>query len=889
MPKKLAVFADGTGNSASKSLKTNVWRLYQALDLAQDDQIAVFDDGVGTSSFKPLKVLGLALGVGVKRNIIDLYKFLCRNYADGDRIYAFGFSRGAFTVRALTGLIHHEGLVSFKSEEELDRNAVAAYRAYRKAAFPSRLPWVKWGRIVRDMLVRRWNLATGSRTYLEIKNETHKQDRDRIDIHFLGVWDTVAAYGLPIDELTRAVDQWVWPMMFRDKSLLPNVIHARHALSLDDERRTFFPILWDEEAEQRLQKHDDSNIPKDRLLQVWFAGVHANVGGGYPDDRLANISLCWMIEEAAKQDLRFKEWAVASYLAIASPTGRLYDSRSGLGAFYRYQPRDAGRLMGADTTPIVHNSVIIRMAEGGDGYAPISLPEEVKVLPFYGALIPFEGLLPKGLVAPPIPEDKLPVPASEKRDLGMEQEKLTAAIEKLTADAGMLERAAKVNLMLDTIWWRRVTYFVTLLLALFVAAYPFMASHLRFGFALMSDQIGNGYARSIVGFVRGFLPGFAEPWLAAVVRYPTVATIVALFLILSLLLSGFLQRRIRDRARAAWSVEARKDGHSLDLHRIRGQRRAAAAGALLFALASLGAWLLGSRRGLLLILIIPLFAAVVLFVWRTFRRDAQTNDTPGALLGVARFFRKFHAAKKAYSWIAEIIFPAAFLFVFLLAIIFILNRIAFDGLAAVGHFCQSTFNSGEPLVETLRSNVNFTTQAMCQPTGVVLEEGGRYRIRIEIKEHWFDKDIPTDVRGYASDTLSQTLATPLKRWWGETWFQPIARLGVLGNDEYVLNPVAPLKRVSFEPCNTPVQPSISALHDISSPITAEVLEQRLACERKEHIRPSSILVSELTARSTGELFIYVNDAVLMLPGLINVFYQNNSGTAAISVERVEAQ
>ena len=306
MPKNLAVFADGTGNSASKSLKTNVWRLYQALDLTENDQIAVFDDGVGTSSFKPLKVLGLALGVGVKRNIIDLYKFLCRNYEDGDHIYVFGFSRGAFTVRALTGLVYREGLVSFLSEEELDRNAVAAYRAYRKVAFPSLLPWVRWGRAARDMLVFGWNLITRSRTYLQIKNETHDQLRDKIKIHFLGVWDTVAAYGLPIDELTRAVDQWVWPMMFRDTSLLPNIMRARHALSLDDERRTYFPILWDEEAEQRrLQKHrENSKIP--RLLQVWFAGTHANVGGGYPDDRLAHIPLCWMIGEAAEQGLRFQ-------------------------------------------------------------------------------------------------------------------------------------------------------------------------------------------------------------------------------------------------------------------------------------------------------------------------------------------------------------------------------------------------------------------------------------------------------------------------------------------------------------------------------------------------------------------------------------------------------
>ena len=250
MPKNLIVFADGTGNSAAKAFKTNVWRLYQALDLTQEDQIAVFDDGVGTSSFKPFRIIGLALGAGVKRNVIDLYKFLCRNYAPGDRIYGFGFSRGAFTIRVLTGLIYREGLVSFRSEEELDRNAVAAYRAYRTKAFATHLPWVTWSRALRDVLIRQWSRVSGSRTYDEIEKETRIQGRGRhqVPVHFLGLWDTVAAYGLPIDELTQAVDKWVWPMSFRDRSLLDNVGYARHALSLDEERRTFFPIPWKEDA-----------------------------------------------------------------------------------------------------------------------------------------------------------------------------------------------------------------------------------------------------------------------------------------------------------------------------------------------------------------------------------------------------------------------------------------------------------------------------------------------------------------------------------------------------------------------------------------------------------------------------------------------------------------
>ena len=179
-PRNLIVLSDGTGNSAARQNKTNVWRLYEAIDLRDgESQVAVFGDGVGTSSIIILRVLGLALGVGVKRNVLNLYKFLCRNYNTGDhendRIWAFGFSRGAFTIRVLVGLIYREGLVSFHSEAELDRNALAAYRAYRKKAFKASMPgklWVTPGRYVRDQLISAWNVMTGARSYAEPKKKT---------------------------------------------------------------------------------------------------------------------------------------------------------------------------------------------------------------------------------------------------------------------------------------------------------------------------------------------------------------------------------------------------------------------------------------------------------------------------------------------------------------------------------------------------------------------------------------------------------------------------------------------------------------------------------------------------------------------------------------------
>src|SRR4051794_8501511 len=106
MPKNIVLLSDGTGNSAGRLLKTNVWRVYEALRLENPaEQVACYDDGVGTSTFKPWALLGGAFGVGFKRNLLRLYRFLCEHYEPGDRIYAFGFSRGAFTIRVLVGMI----------------------------------------------------------------------------------------------------------------------------------------------------------------------------------------------------------------------------------------------------------------------------------------------------------------------------------------------------------------------------------------------------------------------------------------------------------------------------------------------------------------------------------------------------------------------------------------------------------------------------------------------------------------------------------------------------------------------------------------------------------------------------------------------------------------
>src|SRR4051794_2167514 len=132
-PKNIILFSDGTGNSSGKLFKTNVWRMYEAVDLGPSppdmrDQIAYYDNGVGTSTFKPLAILSGIFGIGLKRNVLHLYQYACRNYRplkgqklgqemldEGDFIYGFGFSRGAFTMRMLIGMIADQGLVPYTS------------------------------------------------------------------------------------------------------------------------------------------------------------------------------------------------------------------------------------------------------------------------------------------------------------------------------------------------------------------------------------------------------------------------------------------------------------------------------------------------------------------------------------------------------------------------------------------------------------------------------------------------------------------------------------------------------------------------------------------------------------------------------------------------------
>jgi len=155
---------------------------------------------------------------------------------------------------------------------------------------------------------------------------------------------------------------------------------------------------------------------------------------------------------------------------------------------------------------------------------------------------------------------------------------------------------------------------------------------------------------------------------------------------------------------------------------------------------------------------------------------------------------------------------------------------------------------------------------------------------------WFDQGRRVDVAGFAADDWHHYSATPLKRWWRENWFQPIARIGEVGNYEHVLRPAEPLPVVNFsKKCPPELAPSVwDAITNTSTPAPTPMKLAQLQCDPGEP-RPNRTLISDITANATGELFLYVNDAVLTLPGLTDVFYKNNSGKAKVTVTRIMAE
>jgi uncharacterized protein (DUF2235 family) len=370
MPKNIVICADGTGNTTIKGRGTNVFKLYEAvdengheLDPSLPQQAAIYHDGVGTESLKWIRFVTGATGWGLSRNVKQLYGELARVYDPGDRIFLFGFSRGAFTVRTLAGLIVTCGILNpdkYSTNVAFHRAIDEAYTAYRCKYQTLVSKWLHGVRTVHSAELRK-------RFSENIPGFT---DPTQHVIEFIGVWDTVDAVGVPF-RIADMINSVFYAFKFPDLALSPHVGHACHALALDEQRQSFTPVLW----------HEGNSERPERIQQVWFAGVHSNVGGGYPRQGLSFVSLDWMMTEAERHGLRFLPAVRYAFRVGADVHDRLYDSRSGLGVLYRWAPRDVlaiCRAHGID--PKVHHTVYDRIARNTSGYAPGSLPFQSDVV-----------------------------------------------------------------------------------------------------------------------------------------------------------------------------------------------------------------------------------------------------------------------------------------------------------------------------------------------------------------------------------------------------------------------------------------------------------------------------------------------------------------------------
>ena len=369
MTKNIVICMDGTGNRGGVSRGTNVWRIYNAVDryhANRCEQITYYDDGVGTDNIRVLRYIGGAFGVGLERKIRDAYGFLVMNYEEGDRIFLFGFSRGAFAVRSLAGMNCRCGL--------LEREA-----------------FLSAGRIERDRMVKRILSAYRSEMDLEASEGggiLQAQERRFhlgiddlplrwVQVHFIGVWDTVDAVGGTFGGLSAW--DWLWRQLFKrswwgfhDNLPHPDIRNAYQALALDDERKTYSPKIWPLPNNALIDPPGGARRPEQTIEQVWFAGVHSDVGGGYPKDSLSLVPLHWMMCRARECGLEFLDSKWNSYRESADPHGRMHDSRTGLGMFYRYGRRtpEFARLV-----PAIHESVFERIMRGTEYYAPKVIPD----------------------------------------------------------------------------------------------------------------------------------------------------------------------------------------------------------------------------------------------------------------------------------------------------------------------------------------------------------------------------------------------------------------------------------------------------------------------------------------------------------------------------------
>jgi uncharacterized protein (DUF2235 family) len=354
----LIVCCDGTWNTADDReagvpSPTNVVKIFNAIEKAENGglvQRAYYHPGVGTEGSKLDKFMGGAVGDGLEKNNKSAYKWLAQNYRAGDNIYIFGFSRGAYTARYVAGIICSYGLTDFSTKTPTDdvmwQQVDRVFEACRNEAKPQSLSDLTF-----------FHTPPG------------ESPQDRMVIHFLGVWDTVGSLGIPDDLALLNLLDGIGSHQFRNTQLSNNVHHARHAVAIDERRQSFTPTLWD-----NIGTHPDAK-------QIWFSGVHSDVGGGYLQAGLSDIALKWMMDEAQAKSLVFRRGIEAQI--SPNPRGTLHDSNVGVFSALRSLPRSVPLVSnGGANKALLHDSVIERWSNPPIEQSPYW---EGKILPVGGS------------------------------------------------------------------------------------------------------------------------------------------------------------------------------------------------------------------------------------------------------------------------------------------------------------------------------------------------------------------------------------------------------------------------------------------------------------------------------------------------------------------------
>jgi uncharacterized protein (DUF2235 family) len=354
MPKNIVICCDGTGNEFGNQ-NSNVVKLYKML-ACDPTQVAYYHPGVGTMGARRAltgigkswtRLIGLAFGYGISDNVADAYQFLMRNFTNGDRLYVFGFSRGAYTARALCGMLHVAGLLTQGND----------------GLIPYAIRMIKHTRI--DFAVM-----------ADFKNTFSRDCKP----HFVGLWDTVSSVG------------WIYNAIrfpFTTATKNSDLSMVRHAVSID-ERRAFF----------RQNLFGMPSKSEQDVSEVWFAGVHSDVGGSYPESesQLSKITLRWMVAEAESSGLVVDPSQKAHLLGGEPPyvepdplTKNQHESLRGLWWIAEVWPKIAhlqispgvwkklirvnlGRRRWIAEGSLVHASVKQRIEDQSLGYAPKNLP-----------------------------------------------------------------------------------------------------------------------------------------------------------------------------------------------------------------------------------------------------------------------------------------------------------------------------------------------------------------------------------------------------------------------------------------------------------------------------------------------------------------------------------